>query len=267
MTLWAAAIVILVGIAAYPATAQQRNGEPAQPAPTQGGTIWQGLEILPTPYLWLPAISVDVRPANTRFSSRSSTIDQGKLTSNLTWVPFMGEVEFRAGQYGLLVDYIHVPLKAGISTHNILFNGASGAPTLDTGTAMFLYRALTAPDQYVDIGAGMRAWGLTGSVSLNEGLLPALNVSNGLSWADPLIAARYHRELGNGFSATAYADVGGFGLGAHIDWQLIGTIDYAAASWIDLHGGFRSLNFNYGAKRADFNVNTYGPIIAGTFHF
>ena len=37
-------------------------------------------------------------------------------------------------------------------------------------------------------------------------------------------------ELGNGFGLTAYGDVGGFGLGAHVDWQVIGTIDYALNS-------------------------------------
>ena len=132
---------------------------------------------------------------------------------------------------------------------------------------MFLYRALAAPDQYVDVGIGVRGWGLAGGISLNEGLLPALNVSNGLSWADPLLAARYHRDLGDGFSLTAYGDVGGFGLGAHLDWQLIGTIDYALSSGVDLHAGFRSLNFNYGAARADFNFNMNGPIIAATVHF
>jgi len=132
---------------------------------------------------------------------------------------------------------------------------------------VFLYRALAAPDQYVDVGIGVRGWGLAGGISLNEGLLPALNVSNGLSWADPLLAARYHRDLGDGFSLTAYGDVGGFGLGAHLDWQLIGTIDYAVASGVDLHAGFRSLNFNYGAPRADFNFNMNGPIIAATIRF
>ena len=98
--------------------------------------------------------------------------------------------------------------------------------------AMLLYRPLAQPDQYVDIGMGVRAWGIAGNITLNQGLLSAETVSNGLSWADPLIGARYHHDLGNGFSATAYGDVGGFGLGAHADWQIVGTIDYALISWI-----------------------------------
>jgi len=60
-------------------------------------------------------------------------------------------------------------------------------------------------------------------------LSPA-TASNGGSWADPLLAARYHRDLGNGYSATVYGDIGGFGIGAHLDWQLVGTTDYALNS-------------------------------------
>lgn len=96
---------------------------------------------------------------------------------------------------------------------------------------------------------------------------PSLDIADGLSWADPLLAAGYHRDIGNGFSLTAYGDVGGFGAGAHFDWQLIGTIDYAAASWIDLHAGFRSLNFSYGAPRGNIEFNLNGPILAASFRF
>ena len=94
-----------------------------------------------------------------------------------------------------------------------------------------------------------------------------ITVANGLAWADPLIAGRYHYDFGNGFAATAYGDLGGFGLGAHFDWQLLGTIDYAIRPGLDLHAGFRSLNFSYGAPRANISMNMNGPIISATFRF
>jgi hypothetical protein len=226
-----------------------------------------GIEVLATPYLWLPWNSIGVRPSNTRIPRASTTIDPGNLITHLTWVPFMGAAELRYDQFGLLIDFIHAPAKAGISTGNVLFSGGTRNPTLDTGTAVFLYRALQWPDHYVDTGLGVRAWGFDGSLALNQGLLPPAAVSNGGSWADPLLAARYHRDLGNGYSATVYGDIGGFGIGAHLDWQLVGTIDYALNSWAELHGGFRSLNFNIGAPRADFDVHMYGPILSATFRF
>jgi hypothetical protein len=113
---------------------------------------------------------------------------------------------------------------------------------------------------------GFKVRGLKGDISLNEGLLPSLDVTRGTSWVvDPLIGARC--DLPSRFGATAYGAVGGFGVGAHIDWELLGTIDYAANSWIDLHAGFRSLNFDYSFPSASNSVHLYGPIIAATFRF
>jgi hypothetical protein len=246
----------------HPAPAQQAGGPPSLPP-----VDLQALEILPTPYLWLPWTSVGAHPHNAGLPSTSTTIDPGTLFSHLTWVPFMGQVEFRSGQFGLLTDYVHAPLKSGVGTSGVLFTGGQSGLTLDTGTAMFMYRAIVQPSQYLDVGLGVRAWGVDGDISLNRRFLPPVSLTRGGSWADPLIAIRYHRELGNGFSATAYGDVGGFGAGADVDWQLVGTIDYAWKPGIDLHAGFRSLNFDIGAPRADFNLHMYGPIVAATFRF
>ena len=228
-----------------------------------------GIELLATPYLWLPWTNVGINPRDSRLPSASGTIGAGQLIDHLTWVPFMGAAELRSGPYGALFDYIHAPLKAGITTHDIIFSGGSAGLGLNTGTAMFFYRPLAAPNQSVDVGLGMRAWGIDGSISLSgkRRLVPDVAVTNGIAWADPLIGARYHVDLGNGYGATAYGDVGGFGLGAHIDWQLVGTVDYTYRSWIDLHLGFRSLNFNYSAPRTGITMNMYGPIIAATLHF
>src|SRR5580704_9152026 len=110
----------------------------------------------------MPWTNVGINPSNTRIPSTSGTVVFDQLFDHLTWVPFMGEVELRDGPFGVITDYIHAPLRAGISTKNILFSGATGGLTIDTGTAMFLYRPIAQPDQYVDVGIGMRAWGFDG---------------------------------------------------------------------------------------------------------
>ena len=101
------------------------------------------------------------------------------------------------------------------------------------------------------------------------GFIPTVSVSRSRTWADPLIAARYHRDFGNGFGLTAYGDVGGFGIAAHADWQISGTLDYAWKSWLDLHVGYRSLNVSYQASGSPlgFDVHLKGPIIGATLRF
>jgi hypothetical protein len=132
-----------------------------------------------------------------------------------------------------------------------------------------LYRFLEDPVQFADAGLGFRAWGFSSRVELSPGLLRGVSVTPSGDWADPLIGGRYHRELGNGFGLTAYGDVGGFGVGAHTDWQVLGTLDYALNPSWDLHLGYRSLNFSITGSegRFGFDVHMRGPIIAGTFRF
>jgi len=124
-------ICVLAGGFGAGALAQQPAGSPA-------------IEVLATPYLWLPWSSIGVRPSNTRIPRASTTIDPGGLITHLTWLPFMGAAELRYDQFGLLIDFIHAPAKAGISTANVLFSGGTRNPTLDTGTAVFLYRVAMA---------------------------------------------------------------------------------------------------------------------------
>jgi hypothetical protein len=52
----------------------------------------QGIQVLATPYLWLPWTSVNVHPNSSRIQSQSNTIDPGQMITHLTWVPFMGVV-------------------------------------------------------------------------------------------------------------------------------------------------------------------------------
>src|SRR5215213_9136353 len=178
--------LVLVGLAEARA---QQPADPPPPAPPPA-TLLPGIEVLATTYLWFPWTSVGVRPANTNLSSALTTIGPGDLYSHLTWVPFMGQAELRSGPFGVITDYIHAPLKSGVTTGEVLFGGGTANFTIDTGSAVFLYRALALPNQNADIGLGFRAWGLDGAIALSSRRerLSSVTVTNGLSWADPLIA-------------------------------------------------------------------------------
>ena len=160
-------------------------------------------------------------------------------------------------------------MSTNITTRDVFFQGGNAATKANTGTGLVLYRALENPVEFADAGLGFRAWGFSMNLSLNPGLLSGASVSRSDGWTDPLVGGRYHREIGNGFGLTAYGDVGGFGVGAHTDWQVLGTIDYSLSQSWNLHLGYRSLNFNITGSegRFGFNVHLRGPLIAGTFRF
>jgi hypothetical protein len=257
-------LLVLAGLAVTLAAI----GAAPRPAFAQATPGQSGPQILITPYLWLAGINSAIKTPLPRAPEINSDVGAFQLLGHLNGVPFMGSAEVRDGPFSLLGDVLHVPVGTNITTRNVFFQGGNAALTANMGTALLLYHALDQPFQELDVGGGFRAWGFSSGLTLNGGLLPAANVSRTAGWGDPLIAARYHRDFDDGFGATVYSDFGGFGVGAHVDWQVIGTIDYALKSWVTLRLGYRSLNFNYQeGDNVGFNVHMKGPIIAATFRF
>jgi hypothetical protein len=239
---------------------------PPPPAPP---TFASGLELIAHPYLWLAGVNVAITTPLARVPQVTASAGAFQVLGDLDAVPFMGAVELRDGPFGVLVDALHLPLGVGVTTRNILFSGGSTSMVTDIVTGDFLYRVLDQPDRRIDAGLGFRFWGMSTHTTLNGALLPTTSFGASGSWTDPLIAARYHRDFGNGFGLTVYGDVGGFGIAAHVDWQIIGTLDYALKPWLDMQIGYRSLNVSYSAseKPIGFDAHMKGPLLAATIRF
>ena len=221
------------------------------------------------PYLWLPGLNMAIRTPLQREPQINVGAGAFQILGDLNNAPFMGAAELRDGPFAVLADALHVPLGVPVTTRDALFSGGNSSVVASVVTADLLYRVLDQPTQTIDGGLGFRWWGISADTILNGRLLPTTSFSTMGSWADPLIAARYHRDFGNGFGLTAYGDVGGFGIAAHVDWQIIGTLDYVLKSWLDLHLGYRSLNVSYSASErpVGFNLHMKGPIIAASLRF
>jgi hypothetical protein len=250
-----------------PEPATVLSGTPAAaPMPT---TLASGLQVTVTPYLWLAGVNAAVSTPLERAPVVNESVGPFELLGKLNGVPFMGSAEVRDGPFSLLGDVLHLPVGTNITTRNVFFQGGSATLTANIGTAVFLYHAVERPVQTIDGGVGFRSWGLSTGLTLNGGLLPTTSLNRAGGWADPLIAARYHRDFGNGFGLTAYGDVGGFGIAAHADWQIVGTLDYALKPWLNLQLGYRSLNVSYSANERPlgFNAHMKGPMLAATFRF
>lgn len=257
------------GAVAGPASAQQAAPAtlpppPLAPRPAVPGS---GLQVIVTPYLWLAGVNTAISTPLQRAPMVDASVGAFQELGRLDAVPFMGSAELRDGPFSLLGDVLHVPVGTNITTRNIFFNGGNASLTTNIGTALLLYHAVEQPIQSLDAGVGFRAWGISSRLTLNGGLLPTVAVNRRAGWGDPLIAARYHRDFGNGFGLTAYGDVGGFGVAAHADWQLLGTLDYGLRPWVALRAGYRSLNVSASSSTLGFNVHMKGPLIAADLRF
>ena len=266
-----AAVVCLASATALPVGARaedQADDRAAQAIVAPPPSDPPRIEFLVNAYVWLPWTYVGVHPTSRLLPSASSIFSPYKFIKRITWAPFLGEAEVRSGAFGVLVDYLHAPLTAGVDSSRILLGAGRVGVGVDMGTAMFLYRPLRGPIETLDLGVGVRAWGFRGDLDLSRAPLPLppIAVSSGSAFADPLIGARYRRDLGNGFSATAYGDVGG-GPGGDLQWQVVATVDYKKTSWPELHFGFRDMSFNHTSPQTRVIVNMFGPVISSTFRF
>lgn len=252
-----ASLIIAIDSTEHPAGAQYVSSVPG------------GMEFFVTPYLWLAGINAAIKTPLPRAPEVNTSVSAIELLGHLDGVPFMGAFEVRQGPLGFLGDVLHVPVGTNITTRNVFYQGGNAALNTNMGTGVALYRLLEQPTQFADLGLGFRAWSFSTDLTLNPGLLNGVRVNRSAAWGDPLIGGRYHLNFGNGFGLTAYGDVGGFGVGAHVDWQVIGTVEYAPNPWLNLRLGYRSLNFNYQGSDSylGFNVHMKGPILAATFRF
>jgi hypothetical protein len=139
----------------------------------------------------------------------------------------------------------------------------------------------------IDLIAGARYWYQQANLSFN--LMAGLNLadlvigSRGLAiaksgtvdWTDPLFGARARFEIAPGQNIFVRGDVGGFGVGSKISWQVIGgySFDFAEKNGITYSGilGFRALYVDYsqgaGQTRYAYKMLQAGPAIGFGFRF
>ena len=226
----------------------------------------QGWQFSVTPYLWLSGVSGTLETPHPSVPSVNASASFGSILSKLDSIPIMGSAEVRNGPFGVVADIIALSVKTGIDTRGLLFSGGSAKLSAVIGDAVFAYRVLADPQQSVDLGIGVRAFGISTDFTVGSALLPGFSRSPGASWADPILAVRYHIDLGPKWGLTAYGDIGG-GASSSFTWQVLGTVDYRVTNAIILRAGYRHLNFQYSAPRLDANLTLSGPIIGATFRF
>lgn len=193
--------------------------------------LLSGLQLIAYPYFWMAGLNMAITTPLARAPQVNISAGPGEVISDLNNVPFMGAAELRDGPFGILADAQHIPLGVPITTRNVFFSGGNTGVVLSVVTGDFLYRVLDQPSQTIDGGLGFRFWNASTDTILNgKGFIPTISIGRSGSWTDPLIAARYHRDFGSGLGLTASGDVGGFGIAAHADWEITGTLDYSLKS-------------------------------------
>ena len=119
--------------------------------------------------------------------------------------------------------------------------------------------------------AGVRYNNLSGEIR-GPGVLPTPRIPTGTQeWWDPIVGANLNLPLGKAFSFNLRGDIGGFGVGSDLTWQVFPWFGWQFTRWGSVQAGYRLVYNDYetgsGASRFKYDILTQGPQIGITFSF
>jgi len=115
------------------------------------------------------------------------------------------------------------------------------------------YRVIDNERLKIDALAGFRYWHFGESASFTNN---NLNFTGSQNWVDPLVGGRITGILTPKVELTIGGDVGGWGAGSQIDYQIFGALGYRIKPALVLQAGYRYLYFDYRKSSGFFVDNT-----------
>lgn len=219
-----------------------------------------------TLYGWVPAMDVSVE---TRLGELESSGSGSDALSALD-MAFMGALQARRGKWGLAVDLLYTDLSNSQDTKfGLAFKDVEVKMKLSALSAYALYRVYETESVAVDVGGGIRAFGMKIDTSLNAASpdVSDRDLDVDTSWVDPLLAARVIAPLGDKWFVTAYADAGGYVTQDSSTWQAVGTVGYRFGERWSAQFGYRYMNIEKEISDKDVRVDLYGPLVGVSVSF
>lgn len=178
---------------------------------------------------------------------------------------FMGTFEARNNKFGFIADLNYLAIKVS-ATGPLGFVNAQLNDKTFFGTFAGAYRLVDQGTAWIDVIGGARVWWRDDVLDVTAGGL-AISPGREKSWIDPIVGVRAQAYLAPKVYVQLYGDLGGFGVGAKSDWQVVGLLGYQYDATKSFFGGYRYLAVNYNQGGYVFDVNLSGPVIGATFKF
>lgn len=89
-------------------------------------------------------------------------------------------------------------------------------------------------------------------------------------WVDPIVGSRFILDLADRWTLSGEADIGGFGVGSDLAWNVQAFLGYKTSLFgrpLTLAAGYRALSQDYENGRFEWDVTTQGPILGVVMRF
>jgi hypothetical protein len=219
-----------------------------------------------TPYLWFPGVHGNIGAFDRDVSVHASAID---LLSHFRF-GLMATANAQWKRLVLPLDVFWVRLR----DDGALPFPRLAARTADVKAGAFVltpkvgYRLVDEEKIKFDVLTGFRYWHLHQNLKFSPSTLN-LDVSPSQNWVDPLVGVRIGTPLSGKFEVNLTADVGGWGVGSQLDYQVAGALGYKVKENVTLQAGYRYLAVDYqaGGRRAFlFDTALSGVALGVTFN-
>ncbi|WP_216644693.1 hypothetical protein [Candidatus Thiodictyon syntrophicum] len=180
----------------------------------------------------------------------------------------MGAFEARNGRWGLIADLFYADLSQTRATPlGLLFSRGRIATEARALSGYAAYRVRDDERIAVDLTVGLRVNSVDLDVSLSPGMLAGQRFGVSETWVDPLIRARVRFVIADGWFATAFADIGGFGVGSDMTWQAFASLGYQFNARWSVQGGWRYVAIEKPIEGRDVAMDFSGPLLGFTVRF
>ncbi len=217
-------------------------------------------------YLW----AMDMNGQAT-IGENVSQVDVGfdQITDKLEAVFIVHFEGMHESNFGFLTDINYVSLGGdqSLPANTIL------DVNMDMTIAEFssLYRMQYEEDAF-DLIAGVRYVKIDMGLNITSGApINGLNLSPQIDWIDPLIGARWIRDINKEWSLLVRGDIGGFGVSSDFTWQALGLVEWKPYEHTSFIAGYRVLDIDYeegsGAQYFQYDVRSQGPLVGVNFRW
>jgi hypothetical protein len=118
---------------------------------------------------------------------------------------------------------------------------------------------------------GLRGYDLDNAIEIRPSGLPIQAADDRESWVDPLVGMRFSAPLGKKWEMAVRGDIGGWGIGSDLAWQVLAHFDWKLTDHFGLDFGYIILDIDYehgtGPDFFAYDVTMSGPLAAASFTF
>jgi len=213
------------------------------------------------PYMMFPnmrgTVGMGDLPEATMDASSNDILGQLKIGGMLN-------LEASTEKWTIGSDLLYMNLAKGVEARNLISNGEITAKQL--GWEVFgLYRA----KPWLELGLGGLLNSINSGADLNVKAIGGGTISKSKSltktWLDPMLITRISSKLGKMFIYQFRGEIGGFGIGSDLAWQIQAYAGYRFSKLFQITGGYRIISLDYesgsGENRFMYDVNTSGPVL------